>query len=176
MHMSMHARRIQMIPHVKRGRFMGTCWRGDGIFSQIRRFPLKQTKAMREKNKDDPRGMKLRKPAGKEPGVDVPSRRRLYSLAPISRGTLREESLTSYINRLAWGYRIGPRVLIAQEIIPNLTGSYHFQSSFVLLGAFCRSEAMSMNGSGATALDWASTLERLTMRAKLRDLTLCSSA
>src|SRR5258708_40250032 len=118
----------------------------------------------------------MRQHAGKELTVDVPPRSKLYSLPPISRGTLREESLTSYINRLAWGYRIGPRVLIAQEIIPNLTGSYHFQSSFVLLGAFCRSRAMSMNGAGATALDWSDTLERLTMRAEPRDLTLCSSA
>jgi transcriptional regulator with XRE-family HTH domain len=75
---------------------------------------------------------------------------------------------------LAWSYRVSPRILVAQEIIPHLSRIYHFQSSPSLLGAYCRSEAMGINGTGETALDWSSTLTQLTMREKLRDLTLSS--
>lgn len=82
------------------------------------------------------------------------------------------ESLTSYINRLAWMYRVAPRILVAQEIVPHLGKSYHFRTSPYLLSAFCRSEAMSINGAGECALDWSETLTRLTMRENLLDLTL----
>src|SRR5258708_17936278 len=105
-----------------------------------------------------------------------PPRSRLYSLVPAGIGTPLIESLTSYINRLAWTYRVEPRILVAQEIVPQLGRAYHFQSSLSLLGAYCRSEAMSINGTGETALDWSSTLTRLTTRENLRDLTLSSWA
>jgi len=113
---------------------------------------------------------------GKDATVDVPLRSRLYSLVPAAIGTFWIESLTSYINRLAWTYRVEPRTLIAQEIVPHLGRSYHFQSSLNLLGAYCRSEAMGINGTGETALDWSSTLIRLTMRESLHNLTLSSWA
>src|SRR5437764_382700 len=48
---------------------------------------------------------------------DEPPRSRLYSLVPEGIGTPLIESLTSYINRLAWSYRVSPRILVAQEII-----------------------------------------------------------
>src|SRR5439155_8760116 len=99
-----------------------------------------------------------------------PPRSRLYSLLPEGIDTPFIESLTSYINRLAWSYRIAPRILVAQEIIPHLSRTYHFQSSPSLLGAYCRSEAMSINGTGETANDWSSTLTQLTMKENLRDL------
>lgn len=99
-------------------------------------------------------------------------RSRLYSLVPEGTQTPFIESLSSYINRLAWSYRVEPRILVAQEIVPHLGRSYHFRSSPSLLGAYCRSEAMSINGAGETALDWSSTLIQLTMRENLRDLTL----
>jgi transcriptional regulator with XRE-family HTH domain len=101
-------------------------------------------------------------------------RSRLYSLVPEGIETPLIESLTSYINRLAWSYRVAPRILVAQEIIPQLDRSYHFQSSPSLLGAYCRSEAMSINGLGETALDWSSTLIQLTMRENLQELILSS--
>ncbi len=105
-----------------------------------------------------------------------PPRSRLYSLPPAGIGPPLIESLTSYINRLAWTYRVEPRILVAQEIVPHLGRSYHFRSSPSLLAAYCRSEAMSINGAGEAALDWSSTLTRLTMRENLRDLTLSSWA
>jgi transcriptional regulator with XRE-family HTH domain len=117
-----------------------------------------------------------RESTGKETAAHKFPRSRLYSLVPAGIGTPWIESLTSYINRLAWTYRVEPRILVAQEIVPHLGRSYHFQSSFKLLSAFCRSEAMSINGTGEAALDWSSTLAQLTMRENLRDLTLSSWA
>src|SRR5713226_5175936 len=113
---------------------------------------------------------------GKNTTIDVLRRSRLYSLTPVAIETLWLESLTGYVNRLAWTYRVGPRILVAREIIQHLSRSYHFQSSPSLLGAYCRSEAMSINGTGDAALDWSSTLAQLTMREHLRDLTLSSWA
>jgi transcriptional regulator with XRE-family HTH domain len=103
-----------------------------------------------------------------------PPRSRLYSLPPEGIVTPFTESLTSYINRLAWSYRVSPRFLVAQEIIPHLSRIYHFQASPSLLGAYCRTEAMSINSTGETAFDWSSTLTQLTKRENLRDLTLSS--
>lgn len=105
-----------------------------------------------------------------------PPRSKLYSLAPEGLGSPWVESLTSYVNRLAWTYRVGPRVLVAQEVASCLNRSYHFQSSVDLLAAFCRSEAISINGAGESALDWADTLGRLTMQEELLDLTASSWA
>src|SRR6266487_2210156 len=115
-----------------------------------------------------------REQSEKEVAVDEFPRSRLYSLAPEGIETPLIESLTSYINRLAWSYRVAPRLLVAQEIIPKLDRSYHYQSSPSLLGAYCRSEAMNINGTGETALVWSSTLTQLTKRENLRDLTLSS--
>jgi transcriptional regulator with XRE-family HTH domain len=113
---------------------------------------------------------------GKNTSIDVVPRSRLYSIPPVDIETSWIESLTGYISRLAWTYRVEPRVLVAQEIMPRLSRPYHFQSSHSLLGAYCRSEAMSIDGAGETALDWASTLTRLTLRERLGDLTLSSWA
>jgi transcriptional regulator with XRE-family HTH domain len=115
--------------------------------------------------------MRISQHGEKQLTIDPPLRSRLYSLVPLGMGTPLVESLSCYINRLAWTYRISPRVLLAQEIVSHLSGSYHFGSSYHLLAAFCRSWAMSINGAGATAADWSDTLERLTMRADLRGLT-----
>ncbi len=126
---------------------------------------------------DDQNGIEIWEHAGREYATDeFPPRSKLYCLAPEGIGTPWIECLTSYVNRLAWMYRVGPRVLVALEIVPHLNGSYHFRSSLSLLGAFCRSEAVSVNGAGGFAVDWSDTLERLTMRTDLRNLTLCSWA
>ncbi len=44
------------------------------------------------------------------PEVQIPPRSTLYSLAPLGVGTPGIESLTSYVNRLAQVYHVGPRV------------------------------------------------------------------
>jgi transcriptional regulator with XRE-family HTH domain len=82
------------------------------------------------------------------------------------------ECLTSYINRLAWAYRISPRLLLAEEIIPHLSGSYYFQSSPWGISTFCYREAMRINSFGETPSDWSTTIEGLTQQAGLQNLTL----
>ncbi len=44
------------------------------------------------------------------PEAQIPPRSTLYSLAPLGVGTPGIESLTSYVNRLAQVYHVGPRV------------------------------------------------------------------
>ena len=82
------------------------------------------------------------------------------------------ESLTSYINRLAWLYRISPRILVAEEIIPHLSKSYYFQSSPSAISKFCHQEAMRVNSFGETSVDWSYTFEELTQQPGLQKLTL----
>src|SRR6266702_5854047 len=55
---------------------------------------------------------------------DIPARSKLYGLAPCGLGTVWQESLTSYLNRLAWRHHIPPRHLVAQELLPRLSQSY----------------------------------------------------
>ena len=106
--------------------------------------------------------------------VDLPPRSRLYSLKPIGVATPTPmvECLTGYINRLAWSYRISPRILIAEEIIPHLSRSYYFQFSPSTLGKFCYQDAMSINGFGESAVEWFTTIEALTQQHGLQKLTL----
>ncbi|HYU71540.1 MAG TPA: TniQ family protein [Ktedonobacteraceae bacterium] len=106
-------------------------------------------------------------------GMEIPPRSRLYHLPPRSVGTLWIESLTSYINRLAWAYRVSPRVLVAQEIVPQLSSSLQIPS-FTQLATFSRSTAMGMNGTGDLAVEWPTILEELTLRSDLHLLTLRS--
>jgi transcriptional regulator with XRE-family HTH domain len=82
------------------------------------------------------------------------------------------ECLTSYINRLAWSYRISPRILVAEEIIPRLSRSYHFQSSPKAISGFCHQEAIRINSFGEAPVDWSTTIEGLTQQTGLQKLTL----
>jgi hypothetical protein len=102
--------------------------------------------------------------------IEMPPRSKLYCLAPLGMGTVETESLTSYIQRLAWAYRVNPRVLVAEVILPHLSNMYY--SDLAHLGSFSRTRSMSINGIGEVAQNWASTLEQLTMRSDLRFLTL----
>lgn len=97
----------------------------------------------------------------------IPSRSRLYCLAPIGRGTSSVESLTSYIHRLAWAYRVTPRTLVRLEIIPHLREPHQLRASPLRLGSFGRGTSMSLNGTSEIAVDWSDTLGRLTMRFDL---------
>lgn len=106
------------------------------------------------------------------PHTDLLARSRPYSLAPIGVGTRMGECLTSYINRLAWLYRISPRILVAAEIIPHLSKTYYFQSSSPALRKFCHQKAININSFGDTPNDWAATIEGLTQQAGLQKLTI----
>ncbi len=98
---------------------------------------------------------------------EIPPRSRLYALMPCGLDTMFQESLTSYLNRLAWRHHISPRHLVAQEIAPLLNQSYSRQD----LAAFSWSRAMNINGNGQIAREWASILENLTCRPDLHLLT-----
>jgi len=116
--------------------------------------------------------MRISQHGEKQLTIDPSLRSRVYSLVPLGIGTPFVERLSSYINRVAWTYRISLRFLLAQEIVPHISGLYHFQSSYHLLAVFCRLWAMNITGAGETAADWSDTLERLTMRTDLRGLSL----
>ncbi len=99
---------------------------------------------------------------------EIPPRSRLYALMPCGLDTMFQESLTSYLNRLAWRHHISPLHLVAQEIALRLNQSY----SRNRLAAFGWSRAMSINGNGQMAREWATILEDLTCRSDLHLLTL----
>jgi hypothetical protein len=100
---------------------------------------------------------------------DIPSRTRLYRLEPQALGTVWQESLTSYLNRLGWRHHISPRVLVLQELVPRLSGERPHRQ----WATFCREGGvMNINGTGALATEWALLLEQLTGRSDLHFLTL----
>src|SRR6266699_3609403 len=104
--------------------------------------------------------------------IEVPSRSRLYSLPPLGLETPFVECLTSYINRLAWEYRVQPRLLVRYEIVPRLDSPYQIYLSATSEMSFGRNKTMSVNGTGVAANDWSDTLEKLTLRPDLRSLNL----
>lgn len=108
---------------------------------------------------------------GPSPTIEIPPRSRLYCLAPLGMGTSEVESLTSYINRLAWAYRVSSWVLVVQEVLPFYNGPYYVRSSPHQLGGFGRTRAMRINGTGEVAREWVKTLEQLTTRSDLHSLT-----
>jgi hypothetical protein len=90
-------------------------------------------------------------------------RSRLYSLRPMAIGTVRVESLSSYIMRLAEAHTVSVRALIMQEIFPDLSTrpkNAHF------------SGLHSLNGMGACFEQWVAILGKLTSRHDLCALTL----
>jgi len=103
--------------------------------------------------------------------LDVPPRSRLYGLEPRSMETVWGESLTSYINRLGWRHGVSPRAFAAQEIGPLLDAEWWRYPSSYLMGVFCASHAMSLNGLGNLATSWSTVLERLTERTDIHLLT-----
>lgn len=102
------------------------------------------------------------------PDGAIPPRSKLYGLMPCGLGTLFQESLTSYLNRLGRRHGVSPRALVAQEFLPHLTSEYPQYH----LAAFSRGTAVGINGTGTVAVEWASVLEQLTQRSDLHWLTL----
>jgi transcriptional regulator with XRE-family HTH domain len=82
------------------------------------------------------------------------------------------ESLSGYVNRLAWLYRVSPQVLVGQEIVPLLRRTVEGRSTFRRSLQFCIQQAISINGAGEDALDWVHVVEQLTVRTDLGNLTL----
>jgi len=103
--------------------------------------------------------------------LDIPPRSKLYGLKPYGLETVWGECLTSYINRLGWSHGVTPRALAAQEIGPFLDAEWWNYPSPRLMGVFCASNALSLNGPGKLATAWATILERLTQSSHLHLLT-----
>lgn len=100
----------------------------------------------------------------------VPPRSRLYRLDPCGQGTVLTESLTGYLNRLAWRHQVTPQRLVAQEIAPRLSPPLAPQR----VACFSSSGAMGVNGNGSAAQQWSAILADLTSRADLHLLTFAS--
>src|SRR5260221_12715536 len=96
-------------------------------------------------------------------------RSRLYHLEPIGIETPIVESLTSYIVRLAREYRISPRTLVIQEILPLLKISVEVNAENHL--AWLR-DTTGINGVTFLVNDWVQALEQLTLHTDLRFLTM----
>ena len=102
---------------------------------------------------------------------DIPPRSRLYGLVPCDVETVWSESLTSYINRLAWRHGVAPHILALQEIRPLLVTDKWSKTSPQQMRAFCGVNAISINGLGSAATAWSTVLEQLTQSSPLHLLT-----
>src|SRR5690242_5387892 len=95
--------------------------------------------------------------------VDIPPRSRLYGLPPCGVGTLRSESMTSYITRLAWQYRVSPQVFVRQELPSSLAPHQRVPSQ--------GQSGRGFNSNDHLAQNCATTLETLTKRTDIHLLT-----
>ena len=103
--------------------------------------------------------------------LNVPPRSRLYGPEPCGLETVWSESLTSYINRLAWKHGVAPLKLALQEIRPLLGTEKWNNTSPQQMRNFCGVNAISVNGLGSTATVWSTVLEQLTRSSYLHLLT-----
>lgn len=92
----------------------------------------------------------------------------LYHLEPIGIGTSGVECLTSYLARLASAHCIPVQPLLIEILAPELKIS-KIDRSF---SRFFKECACSVNGLGQYAEDFRATLERLTLRKELSQLTM----
>lgn len=100
---------------------------------------------------------------------------RLYSLEPIGVGTPEVESLSGYVARLAEAHCVSIAVLCKKEIAPVIKETKSPSASLkyepkTLEPVFANS-IRPMNGMGTIAEDWVRSLEILTLRKELRNLT-----
>lgn len=93
--------------------------------------------------------------------VAIPTRSRLHSVEPIGIGTPLVESLTGYMIRLSAAHAVRVSDLIEQELRAAVP---YFHTPAGILG--------SINGVGESPENWASALERFTLRDDLRLLTM----
>lgn len=94
--------------------------------------------------------------------VEQPRPTRLYGLPPEGLGTPDVESLAGYIARLAEAHRNAPSVLMEQEILPALGKEYLMDRQRSTVQGFLSTSGVAINGMGATALEMAAALSKLT--------------
>jgi AraC-like DNA-binding protein len=107
-------------------------------------------------------------PEGGKPPSDVP-RSHLYHLEPIGLNTPYTESFTSYITRLSYLYRVPPRALILQEVLPLLKISDRLKPDNRL--AWFKGST-GLNGMTPLAAEWVQAVEHLTLCCDLKRLTM----
>lgn len=101
------------------------------------------------------------------PGQAVlPTRSRLYALAPVGVGTPLVESLTSYLSRLAQSHGVTVEKLAVTEIAPLIPKSAKMTQDEVSI------RSHNLNGIGAWPPLVITALEKLTLRTGLAGLTL----
>src|SRR5260370_17701997 len=103
--------------------------------------------------------------------LNIPPRSRLYGPEPCGLETVWSESLTSYINRLAWRHGVAPLILALQEVRPLLSTEKWSNTSPRQMRNFCGVNAISVNGLGSTVTVWPPPLEHLTPPPHLHLLT-----
>lgn len=105
-------------------------------------------------------------------------RSRLHSLQPRGAGTALIECLTSYVARLAASHCVSPSVLLSSTIAPIIGKNYWLQGGARLgttgsaLSKSFNIHTRAINGIGVIASDWVETLQALTLRNDLAQLTM----
>jgi hypothetical protein len=98
--------------------------------------------------------------------VALPPRSRLYPLEPIGIGTPYVESLTSYIARLAEAYCVSPVILVRWELAAGWNASLQAGRRSL------KAALAGVNGTRPLAETLVEAVERLTLQANLRCLTM----
>jgi transcriptional regulator with XRE-family HTH domain len=111
-------------------------------------------------------------------GEHLPERSTLYAPMPIGVGTAWQESLTSYLARLADAHCVYPGVLLSQMMIPLMAEMEEHLSAAAEHPLFRRDGSGShlINATGPRARSALAALETLTLRTDLRSLTLVKLA
>jgi len=105
-------------------------------------------------------------------------RSRLHSLQPRGTGTALIECLTSYVARLAASHCVSPSVLLSSTIAPIIGKNYWLQGGARLgttgsaLSKSFNIHIRAINGIGVIASYWVHTLQTLTLRNDLAQLTM----
>jgi TniQ protein len=97
----------------------------------------------------------------------LPPRSRLFHLEPIGLGTMKVESFTGYIARLAAEHHLSIPTLFYREIFGPKTAPNFLDNREAL-----RSSANQLNGMGKPAVTTVQALEPLTLRQEVRYTTL----
>ncbi|MCZ8494038.1 TniQ family protein [Priestia megaterium] len=95
----------------------------------------------------------------------------LYCLTPIGNRTSQVESLTSYISRLAEEHNVSVGMLMNKLIFPLINNEYLLKSSQYGGNRFYDG-ARSLNGYCKNSIAFSKTVQSLTLRRDLMDLTL----
>lgn len=111
--------------------------------------------------------------------IQIPPRSRLLCVTPVGLGTEAVESLTSYTSRVARAHLLSVASLFGWEIAPEINRTFLRNSErrsdpSALLTISFRALVHAINGTGVTATDFASAMEKLTLRSDLTKLTLAA--